>query len=199
MVRSRRASQAGKPELGRDRLQRLDDRADVVVELDAELLGALVDLVAVHAGGERRLLQLLPHRLRLEALEPGRADERARVHEAGELVAREERLLQRRVAGQREVLGMREHGLDDLLRVALLAEDRRAVLRVLVERRVDLVVEVVEERGDAPELLVPAELARVRGRRSLDRERVTEQRFALRVPRQRLPGLFACRGHSWLA
>ena len=42
--------------------------------------------------------------------------------------------------------------------IALLAEDRRAVLRVLVERRMHLVVEVVEQRGDAPELLVAAEL-----------------------------------------
>ena len=91
---------------------------------------------------------------------------------------------------------MGEHGLDDLLRVALLAQDRRAVLRVLVERRMDLVVEVVEERGDAPQLLVAAELARVRGRRRLDRERVPEQRFALRVPRERLPGLFASRRHG---
>ena len=45
----------------------------------------------------------------------------------------------------------------DLLGVALLAQDRRAVLRVLVERGVDLVVEVVEQRGDPPELLVLAE------------------------------------------
>ena len=41
--------------------------------------------------------------------------------------------------------------------IALLAEDRRAVLRMLVERRMDLVVEVVEEGDDAPELLVLAE------------------------------------------
>ena len=118
-----------------------------------------VDLVAVHAGGERRLLELLPHRLRLQPLEPGRPHEPARVDEAAQLVAREQRLLQQRVARQREVLRVREHGLDDLLRIALLAQDRRAVLRMLVERRMDLVVEVVEQRGDAPELLVLAELA----------------------------------------
>ena len=46
-------------ELGRDRLQRRDDVRDVLVELEPEQLGARVDLVAVHAGGERRLLQLL--------------------------------------------------------------------------------------------------------------------------------------------
>ena len=168
----------------------------MVVELDAQLLGALVDVLAVHAGGERRLLQLLPHRLRLEPVEPGRADERARVHEAGELVAGEQHLLQRRVARQPQMLGVGEHRLDDLLRIALLAEDRSAVLRMLVERGVDLVVEVVEQRRDAPELLVPVEPRRVRGGGGLDRERVPQQRFALRVLRERLPGLFAGRSHD---
>ena len=56
---------------------------------------------------------------------------------------------------------MREDRLDHVLRIALLAQDRRAVLRVLVERGVDLLVEVVQERVDAPELLVLAEAARV--------------------------------------
>src|SRR4051794_13942635 len=149
---------AGKPKLGRDRLESLHDRPDVVVEVDAELLRALVDVLAVDPRRERGLLQLLAHRLGLEALETRGADERARVHEARELVAREERLLQRRVARQAEVLGMGEHGLDDLVRVALLAQDRRPVLRVLLERRMHLVVEVVEECGDAPQLLVTAEL-----------------------------------------
>ena len=51
---------------------------------------------------------------------------------------------------------MGQHALDQLLRIPLLAQDRRAVLRMLVERRVDLVVEVVEERDAAPELLVLA-------------------------------------------
>ena len=76
---------------------------------------------------------------------------------------------------------MGEHRLDDLLGVAQLAQDRRAVLRVLVERGVDLVVEVVQERRHAPQLLVLAELARVERGRRLDRERVAQQRLALRV------------------
>jgi UDP-N-acetylglucosamine 1-carboxyvinyltransferase len=113
------------------------------------------------------------------------------MHEARQLVAREERLLQRRVAGQREVLGVGEDGVDDFLWIALLAEDRCTVLRVLVERRVHLVIEVVEERRNAPELFVAAELARVRSSRRLDSERVPKQRFALCVLRERLPGFVA--------
>ena len=84
---------------------------------------------------------------------------------------------------------MREDRLDHLLGIALLAEDRGAVLGMLVERRVDLVVEVVQQRDDAPELLVLAEPARVRPRRGLDGERVPEQRLALGVRRERLPRL----------
>src|SRR5581483_2442890 len=113
-----------------------------------------------------------------------------------QLVAREERLLQWRVPRQAEMLRMRQHGLDDLLRIALFAEDRRAVLRMLVERWVHLVVEVVQERRDPPELLVAVELAGICSRRGLDGKRVPEQRLALRVPRQRLPSLLASgRGH----
>ena len=114
-------------------------------------LGACVHLVPVDARREGRLLQLLLDGFRLEAVEPGRPHEAAGVDEPGELVAGEQRLLERRVARHGEVLGVREHGLDQLLRVALVAEDRGAVLGVLVERGVDLVVEVVEERGGAPE------------------------------------------------
>ncbi len=137
-------------ELRGDRPQRGDEERDVLVEVDAELFRSAVDLLAVHSGREGRLLQLLAHRLRLERLDAVGTDEAAGVDEAGELVAGKQGLLQRRVARQLQVLRMGETGLDDLLRLALLAQDRSAVLRVLVERRVDLVVEVVEER-DAPQ------------------------------------------------
>jgi hypothetical protein len=64
---------------------------------------------------------------------------------------------------------------------------------VLVERGVDLVVEVVQEGDRGPELLVVAEAPRVPPGRGLDGERVPEQCLALRVAGQRLPGAVA--GH----
>ncbi len=67
---------------------------------------------------------------------------------------------------------MGEHRLDHDLGVAEVAQDRCAVLRVLVERGVDLVVEVVQQSRHAPQLLVLAELPGVERRRRLDRERV---------------------------
>ena len=76
---------------------------------------------------------------------------------------------------------MGEDRVDQLLRVAELAQDRRAVLRMLVERGMDLVVEVVEESRGAPELLLLAVQSRVEADRRLDRERVPEERLALRV------------------
>ena len=80
----------GKTEIGRDGPERRDDVRDVLVELEAEKLCTRVDLVPVHTGCERRLFQLFPHRLRLQALEPGRPHEPARMHEPGELVARKQ-------------------------------------------------------------------------------------------------------------
>ena len=70
------------PELARDRLQRRDHVRDVLVEVELEQLGALVDVVARDTRRERRLLQLLLDRLRLEPLEAGRPDEPARMDEA---------------------------------------------------------------------------------------------------------------------
>src|ERR687892_101915 len=110
---------------------------------------------------------------------------------AVEFVAGEEGALERRVAGQLEVLRMGEDGLDDLLRPALLAQDGRAVLRVLVERGVHLVVEVVEERDGAPELLVLTLPARVEAHARLHCKGVAEEGLALRVPREGFPRAFA--------
>ena len=94
------------------------------------------------------------------------------------------------------MLRMREDALDHLLGITLVAQDRGAVLRVFVERGVNLVVEVVEDRGHAPELLVLAELTRVGRDGGLDGERMPAQSLALGVLRQRLPGLLACRPHG---
>ena len=73
--------------------------------------------------------------------------------------------------------------------IALLAEDRRAVLGMLVESGMHLIIEVVEERDDAPRAARRRRAgAAYERRRGLDRERMPKQRLALRVARQRLPG-----------
>src|SRR4029079_18653675 len=79
---------AAPPELGGDRAQGGDHEGDVLVEVDAQLLGTLDDLVAVHAAGEARLLQLLAHRLRLEGRDSGGPCEAARQPQTPHLLAR---------------------------------------------------------------------------------------------------------------
>ena len=116
--------------------------------------------------------------------------------EARELVAREQDLLELRVARQGEMLGVREDCLYQLLGVALVAEDGRAVLRMLVERRVDLVVEIVQERRCTPEDLFLAVHPRVEADRRLDGESVPQEGLARRVPRERLPRLLTGRRHG---
>ncbi len=91
---------------------------------------------------------------------------------------------------------MGEDRLDQLLRVALFTQDRRAVLRMLVERGVDLVVEVVEECRRAPELLVLAVEACIEADGGLDGESMAQQCLARRVARERLPRLLAGRLHG---
>src|SRR5215207_6383956 len=188
----RRRSQT---ELARDWLHRVRNRLDVLVEVDAEELRTFIDLVAVHARRERRLLQLLLDRPRRQRLDPVRPDEAARVDEARQLVAGEERSFEIRVPWHRQVLGVGEHRLDQLLRVTLLAEDLSPVLRVLVERRVDLVIEVVQKRRRAPELLVAAELPCIGPHGGLDGEGVPQERLAFRVTSEGVPGLFASDFH----
>src|SRR5690349_19888513 len=67
---------------------------------------------------------------------------------------------------------------------------------MLVERGVDLVVEVVQERRHPPKLHVAAEPRRIRRGRRLDRERVPKKGLAFRVAGERLPGLSTGRRHG---
>ena len=67
---------------------------------------------------------------------------------------------------------------------------------MLVERGVDLVVEIVQQSDGSPERLVLPEVPRVPPEARLDAERVTQQRLALRVRRQRLPGALASDFHD---
>ena len=144
------------PELRGDRPQRRDDEGDVLVEVDAELLGAAVDLVTMDAGGEGGLLQLLA------GTDFGSSVPRCRRAERSRTRRRSRPARRRRTASSSEgvsrgickVFRVRENAVDQLVGVALLTQDRRAVLRVLVERWMDLVVEVVQQRSAAPELLV---------------------------------------------
>ena len=166
------SSRGAEPELVGARLHRRDHEGDVLVEVDAELLGALADLVTVDARSERGLLELLLDGLRRHPLDAGRADERAGGDEAGELIDREERLGHVGLARDAQEGGVPGDRVDELLGPAALLEQPQggagvAVLGV-VEIREALVVEVVDQARHGPQLLVAAALARVGDHRRLD-------------------------------
>src|SRR4029450_5598501 len=113
----------------------------------AELLGADLDVVAIHRRREARLLQLLLHRLRLHAVDALGPYICAGRDEPGELVTTEQRLVQQAFAGYAHVFGVREYRMDHPLRIVACPKllDRHAWVAGL-RIRITLVVEVVHER-----------------------------------------------------
>ena len=112
---------------------------------------------------------------------PSGPHERARMHEAGELVACEQDVLEVGLSRRDvlQVVGVRQDRADEPLRVAGVPQVRGTVLGMLVEGRVPLVVEVVQQGHAAPRVLVGAAPAGVCANRGLDRVGVTAQRLAL--------------------
>src|SRR5205809_7877824 len=100
------ASRLGKADVGSDRGEGANDERDVRVEIDAELGGAAVDVLAVDGARERLVLELLPHRRRLEPGDDAAgADGRHRVEEARQPVARVQGPVEDLEAGQPGVVG----------------------------------------------------------------------------------------------
>src|SRR5439155_722179 len=107
--------------------------------------------------------------------------------EPGHFVAREQRLLQEPVARHAAVVGVREDRADHPLRILLLAQDLAAAKRMILEAGPPLVIEIVQQRDDAPALLVLAELPRVAAHGGFHGHRVLQEALVLRVLGQQLP------------
>src|SRR5215211_3296900 len=143
------------PELGGVRRHRVDDELYVLAFVDAQLLDPLSYLPAVDLRGERRLLEFLPHRLRLHPLEAGGPHASARGDESRELVDRIERLREAGFTRDAEVLGVARDGVEHLGRISARLELLERVSRMTgVGVGIALVVEVVDEARDGPLLLV---------------------------------------------
>ena len=54
-----------------------DTKGNVFVEIDAKISGAAGDVVAVHVGRERRLLEFFTDALGFQPVQSGRTDQRA--------------------------------------------------------------------------------------------------------------------------
>src|SRR2546429_2429497 len=84
------------------------------------------------------------------------------------------------------IIGVGEDGADNLIRVALLAQDLCALRGMALVGRVlvvgpAFVVEVVEQRGQAPGVLVGTAFAGVGANAGFHGEHVLAERFRLRV------------------
>ena len=84
------------------------------------------------------------------------------------------------------VFGVRNDGANHFFRIAALAQDRRSARGMFFRGAVRvigpaLVVEVVQQGGEAPEFFLGAGLSRVCAHAGLDRQRVFAQAFVLRV------------------
>jgi hypothetical protein len=185
-----------RPELVGALGQRSDHERDVLVEVDAELLGARAHLVAVDRRGEARLLELLLDRLGRHPVDALGPDVGAGQDEPGQLVDREQRLLHRRIARDAQEVGVRgDRAHDHRIDVAGLELGQRDSRVAGLEVGVALVVHVVQQADDAPQLLVLALLARIGAHRRLDRQAVAPKRLRLDPFGKQVPGLIARKPH----
>src|ERR1700736_6221178 len=90
---------------------------------------------------------------------------------------------------------MRENGSADLRINAARGQNRLAFCRVVRQVGMDFPVEIVQEGGLGPLVLVFAELARVRRHAGLHRQRVPAQTVGLRVFAEKIPSLFTGHGN----
>ena len=79
---------------------------------------------------------------------------------------------------------MRQDRADDFFSHTALAEKARAFARVVGRIGPALVIEIMDEAGDAPQVNVLTEMRRVMSHRGFDGQRVLAQRFRLREFRQ---------------
>ena len=89
------------------------------------------------------------------------------------------------------VVGVREDGAPDLFVHAALGQDGLALLRMFLQRGMNLPIEIVQQRGDGPLALVLAELPGIRRHARLHRQRVLAKPVGLREFAENIPGLFA--------
>src|SRR5215475_11231712 len=119
---------AAETDAGRDGGEGADHEADVLVEVDPELFGPSIHVVAIHRPRETFVLELLLHRPRLQAGDgaPG-PHEGAGRDEARQLVTGIKPPIEERDAGEARVVGVGEDGVHDLGGGAPGEEDLRAL------------------------------------------------------------------------
>jgi len=180
-----------------------DAKADVLFERDAELFRAFADVLAADAFGEGFVFQAALHGVHFEIEDALRgANVRTRSEKAGELVASEKRVLEGRLARDAGIIRVREDRANNYFGVAALAQNFRAFRGMPRAGCVfvvgpALVIEIMEQRRDAPNLLIGGLLARVGANAGFDGKHVLAQALRFSEFAQQLPGIVAC-GHAFL-
>src|SRR5438132_906358 len=132
-----------KAQLAADSLEAFDHVRDVLIERDAKLQGALLELIAGDLPGEAFVAHLLVHRAGVDFVEAAiRADVGHRDDEAGHLVAGVHRLGQVTRPGNSGVIAMAQDRLHQVVRVPQAAKLFRTADGMRVG--IALVVEVVK-------------------------------------------------------
>src|ERR1700722_3165572 len=105
--------------------------ANVLFKRQAQLFGAFAHVLAAHTLGKSLVFQAALHRVDLEIEDAlRRSDVRTSREKSGELVASKKRVLQRRLARDSRIVGVRKDRADGFLRVAALAQDFRPLRRM---------------------------------------------------------------------
>ena len=160
-----------------------DAEGDMIVERDAEFFGAFDDILTADASRKRFVLHPFFHRACFQIENAlGRPNIRTGGDEAGEFVAREKRVLERRLPRDIAVIGVGKNGADDFFGVAAFAKDFRALSRMLavgevVTVRPSLVVKVVKQGGESPGFFIGAILASIGADAGFHGEHMLAERF----------------------
>jgi hypothetical protein len=176
-----------------------DAKRDVLFERDAEFFRALADVFPADAFGKGFVFEPAFYGIHFEIEDAlCRPDVSASGEESGELIASVERVLQRGLARNARIVGVGKDGADDFFGVAAFAEDFRALRGMFLVRSVRvvglaLVVEIVQQRGEAPKLFVRAGLSCVSANAGFHREHVLAQTLRLCVFAQQFPSVVPSR------
>ncbi len=139
------------PQLPRDAFHGLDAKRDVLFQVNSQVCRTVHNVRPVHAARERLVFQLPFHRRRFHLRQRlPRLDQSTRRDESRQFIAREQRFLHRGVATDAAVLRVRHDGATDLIRISALFQNLVSFVRMILNPRVAIVVEVVQQSHNSP-------------------------------------------------
>lgn len=165
----------------------VDAEGNMFVERNAQFFSALDNVFATDTLGEGFVFHAPFHEADFQVENAlGRPDVGAGDEETGQFIAGEERVFEWSLAGNAGIIGVGKNGPNHFFRIMMSAENFcpfGGVLAVggMVVVGPPLVIKVMKERGDAPEVLVGAVFPGIGLDTSLDSEHVLAETLGLRV------------------